>query len=205
MVMPLVKHQLGGFFSDPKDQPHVYFVLDDDRVPKGRLVNGIKVLGLSEFLATDADIKYFNVAVANPAHRRRIAETLLEQDAVPFPITARTHISLDNNDIQQNSIFCNYTHVTSNVKIGDYFHCNIYSYVEHDCKIGNFVTFAPGVKCNGWVCIEDNVYVGSGAIIRDGTESPIVIGRDSVIGMGAVVTKSVAPGTTVVGSPARPI
>jgi acetyltransferase-like isoleucine patch superfamily enzyme len=31
----------------------------------------------------------------------------------------------------------------------------------------------------------------------------LVIGRGAVVGMGAVVTKSVPPGLTVVGNPAR--
>jgi acetyltransferase-like isoleucine patch superfamily enzyme len=78
--------------------------------------------------------------------------------------------------------------------------------VAHDCIIGDFVTFAPAVKCNGNVIVEDHAYVGTGAIIRQGTPNkPIVIGRGAVVGMGAVVTRSVAPGATVVGSPARPI
>jgi acetyltransferase-like isoleucine patch superfamily enzyme len=58
---------------------------------------------------------------------------------------------------------------TSNIIIGKYFHANLYSYVEHDCIIGDFVTFAPGVKCNGNIIIEDEVFVGSGAIIKNGT------------------------------------
>lgn len=41
---------------------------------------------------------------------------------------------------------------------GRHFHANLYSYVEHDCVIGDFVTFAPGVKCNGNVVVEDYAY-----------------------------------------------
>ena len=83
---------------------------------------------------------------------------------------------------------------------------NIYSYVAHDCVIGDFVTFAPGVKCNGNVHIQDNVYVGTGAIIKQGKPGkPIVIESGAVIGMGAVVTKSVSAGETVIGNPAKPL
>ncbi|MNN76015.1 2,3,4,5-tetrahydropyridine-2,6-dicarboxylate N-acetyltransferase [compost metagenome] len=54
--------------------------------------------------------------------------------------------------------------------------------------------------------IEDHVYIGTGAIIKQGTpERPILIGKGAVIGMGAVVTKSVAAGSVVVGNPAKPL
>jgi len=94
--------------------------------------------------------------------------------------------------------------LTSNITIGKHFHANLYSYVEHDCVVGDFVTFAPGVKCNGNVQIGDYAYIGSGAVIKQGTpESPLRIGEGAVIGMGAVVTKDVLPGETVIGNPAR--
>ncbi|MBI4064998.1 acyltransferase [Candidatus Gottesmanbacteria bacterium] len=46
--------------------------------------------------------------------------------------------------------------------------------------------------------IEDNVYIGSAVVILPG----IRIGRESVVGAGAVVTKDVAPRTVVAGVPA---
>ncbi len=93
---------------------------------------------------------------------------------------------------------------TSNIRIGRHFHANIYSYVEHDCIIGDFVTFAPRVGCNGNVKIEDFVYVGASAVIRQGTPAkPLTIGRSAVVGMGAVVTRDVPGGVTTVGNPAR--
>jgi acetyltransferase-like isoleucine patch superfamily enzyme len=96
--------------------------------------------------------------------------------------------------------------VTSNARIGRFFHANLYSYVAHDCRVGDFVTFAPNVHCNGRVVVEDDAYVGTGAVLRQGSdEKPLVIGRGAVVGMGAVVTKSVEPFTTVVGNPAAPL
>ena len=72
--------------------------------------------------------------------------------------------------------------------------------------IGDFVTFTPNVHCNGRVVIEDYAYIGTGAIIKQGAkEKPITIGHGAVVGMGAVVTRDVAPYTTVVGIPAAPI
>lgn len=47
--------------------------------------------------------------------------------------------------------------------------------------------------------IEDNVSIGSGSVILCG----ITIGRDAVIGAGAVVTKDVPAGEIWVGNPAR--
>jgi acetyltransferase-like isoleucine patch superfamily enzyme len=43
------------------------------------------------------------------------------------------------------------------------------------------------------------VFIGSGSILRNG----ITIGDNCVIGMGAVVTKSVVHGLTVFGNPAN--
>ena len=81
----------------------------------------------------------------------------------------------------------------------------MYSYVAHDCVIGDFVTFAPNVNCNGNVHIGNHAFIGSGAIIKQGSlAKPRIIGEGAIVGMGAVVTKDVPPFATVVGNPAKP-
>ena len=93
--------------------------------------------------------------------------------------------------------------LTSNIIIGKNFHANIYSYIAHDCVIGDNVTFAPSVKCNGNVIIEDDVYIGTGAIIHQGKQNrPLKIGEGAIIAAGSVVTKSIPEGMTVFGNPA---
>jgi len=105
--------------------------------------------------------------------------------------------------ILEGAILCPFVTITANATIGVGFHANIYSYVAHDCVIGNFVTFAPSVKCNGNVEIGDNVYIGTGAIIKQGKSNrPLRIGKNAVIAAGAVVTKNVPENTTVFGNPA---
>ena len=51
------------------------------------------------------------------------------------------------------------------------------------------------------VLIDSNVWIGSGATILPGVH----LGTGCVVGAGAVVTRSVAPGTLVVGIPARAV
>ena len=111
---------------------------------------------------------------------------------------------MDEAQIAAGAALSPFVTVASNIKIGKCFHANLYSYVEHDCIIGDFVTFAPGVKCNGNIHIEDHAYIGAGAMIKQGMPGqPLVIGRGAIVGMGAVVTRSVPAGAVVVGNPAR--
>jgi len=108
--------------------------------------------------------------------------------------------------MDEGAVLSPFVTLTSNIRIGRHFHANLYSYVAHDCIIGDFVTFAPRVMCNGNVHIEDHAYIGTGAIIKQGRPGqPLVIGRGAVVGMGAVVTRDVPAGATVVGNPARPL
>jgi sugar O-acyltransferase (sialic acid O-acetyltransferase NeuD family) len=179
------------------------FVVEDKYPIEQASVNGHRVVSMSQFLERGTDAR-FTVSIGKPQVRQRIADDLLSRGLLPFDVRAATHVSLDQNTIGPGAVLCHFSHVTSNARIGQFFHCNIYSYVAHDCVVGDYVTFAPGVKCNGRVVVEDLAYIGAGAVIKDATERPIVIGRGAVVGAGAVVTKSVEPGAVVVGSPARP-
>lgn len=60
---------------------------------------------------------------------------------------------------------------------------------------------ATGLEFGRPIRIGANVWIGGGAIILPG----VSVGDDAVIGAGAVVTRDVPPGVTVVGSPARQI
>lgn len=199
-VMPLAREQLRqvGIASDR-------LVFIDDK-PEASWVNGQRVMTYREFLNVPAKERHAVLAIANSAIRQSLAQKCSRDNVRSWAIKAGNAIIMDMVELGEGSILCPFVTLTSNIKIGCQFHANLYSYVEHDCVIGDFVTFAPSVKCNGNIIIEDHVYIGSGAVIKQGRpERPLVIGKGAVVGMGAVVTKDVSPRSTVVGNPARPL
>lgn len=180
-------------------------VFVDDAPPAG-VVNGRRVLTYTQFLAEDASSRHVCIAIANSRIRSSLAERCRGDGITSFTVQAGNIVVMDEVSLGEGAILSPFVTLASNICIGRHFHCNLYSYVEHDCVIGDFVTFAPGVHCNGNIRIEDHAYLGAGCIIKQGKpDAPLVIGAGAVIGMGAVVTRSVPPGTTVVGNPARPL
>lgn len=108
------------------------------------------------------------------------------------------------------------------ISIGDHVYIGRFSYLAVPAKIGNFVMFASSVALIGDdhemarvgtpmtlagrgvprpIVIEDDVWIGHGAIIRSGVR----IGEGAVIGAGSIVTKDIPPYSIAVGSPARVI
>jgi sugar O-acyltransferase (sialic acid O-acetyltransferase NeuD family) len=189
-ILPIVHDQL-------ETGDRLVFV--DDKA--GAAVNGHQVVSFADFVVSDAAEKRICIAVANGAIRSRLVEQCEAAGLEFFSVHHDSCVKMDDVEIGEGALFSPYSTVTSNVRIGRHFHCNLYSYVEHDCVIGDFVTFAPAVRCNGNVKIGEGAYIGAGAIIRQ----RLSIGAGATIGMGAVVTKDVPAGETWVGNPARPI
>lgn len=185
-IMPLARLQ----YPDER----LVFVEDAARP---ETVNGHDVLGLDEFAQLPGGA--IAIAVASPQARRDIVSRCAALGLGFFAVQAREVVVMDDVELGPGALISPWCTLTANIRVGAHFHCNIASYVEHDCRIGDFVTFGPGVRCNGSVTIGDGAYVGSGAMIRQG----ITIGEGATVGMGAVVVADVPAGTTVAGNPAR--
>lgn len=148
-------------------------------------------------------LRRYNLTEA-ASERQTILQQMLGgigQDSIiepPFYCVYGQHIHLGDHvylNVLCTILDCNEVHIGHHVMIGP--HVHIYT-PAHDLR--------AEARIQGWevakpVVIEDNVWIGGGAILLPG----VTIGRNAVVGAGAVVSRNVPANTVVVGNPARVI
>lgn len=90
-------------------------------------------------------------------------------------------------------------HVGSRTTVGESCIINTSSVVEHDVVMEDGVHVAPRAVLCGEVYVGRDALLGAGCTVLPRRQ----IGEGAIIGAGAVVTRDVAPGETVLGNPAR--
>ena len=115
----------------------------------------------------------------------------------------------DDTEIGNNVKIGSLVHIDYNVKIGDNTLIEGAVYIPPLSRIGNNVFIGPAAVLTNdpyppsnkmvGVTIMDNAIIGSRAVIKAG----VTIGKNSVVAMGAVVTKDVPENIVVVGIPAK--
>lgn len=177
--------------------------VDDNQSIQGTDVNGIPVLTLR-----DARTRFPSANLVSSLGSPKSRQCSIEQArAVGFRFETLVHPRVEHSswiDWGVGTVVCAGSILTTNIRVGQHVQINLDCTIGHDVVIGDYSTLAPGVHISGNVHLGERVYVGTGAVIINGTpHDPITIGDDVVIGAAACVTKSVPAGATVVGVPAR--
>lgn len=185
-----------------KEDKYQFLGYYDDVLLKGTLINNNKILGsVEDLLSIDYKINVA-IAIGSPNLKLQIIEKLINPNIIfPTLIHPSTIIGSDSVNIGKGCIICAGTIITCNIEIKDFVILNLMCSVGHDTIIKSYSSFMPSVNISGEVVIHEEVYVGTGAKIINQLE----IGKKTIVGAGAVVSKSLPENCTAVGIPAKPI
>ena len=178
--------------------------VDSEPETHGRRMDGLTVLGSPHDLPRlkeEIGLERAIVAVGNNGVRRALARQVEDYG---LELTNAIHPSANlagNVTLGRNIVVAAGALICAHCQIGDSVIINTGSLVDHESLIGTATHICPGARLAGRVTVEAGSFVGIGATIIQG----IHIGYEAVIGAGAVVIDDVAPMSTVVGVPARPV
>lgn len=173
--------------------------VDENQSLNGTVINGYKVVGNIEWLK-ERDL-YAIVAIGNPISKKKIIDELSGSKIKYATLIHPSVIHSKSVNFGEGTIICAGTICTVNIEIGSHVIINLDCTVGHDTIIGPFTTILPSVNVSGFVKINECVSIGTGTAIIQGVK----IGRNTIVGAGAVIVTELPSNCTAVGIPAKPI
>ena len=144
------------------------------------------------------------IGIGSPSARITVANQLENEFGSEYwPALIHPSVRLDEKScrISHGVIICANCVGTVNLDIQPFALVNLSCTVGHEAVIGRGSVLNPTVNISGGVFVGEGVLIGTGAQVLQYLD----IGMNSTVGAGAVVTKNVPVGTTVVGCPAKPL
>jgi len=142
------------------------------------------------------------IGIGNPRARLKVGSELsTEFPELDWPALVHPNVVYDRElcAFGRGAIVCAGTIATVNVVLEDFAMVNLACTLGHEARIGEGSVLNPTVNISGGVTLEAGVLVGTGAQILQ----YVRVGRGATVGAGAVVTRDVEAGETVVGIPAK--
>ncbi|MHB8872429.1 MAG: PglD-related sugar-binding protein [Myxococcaceae bacterium] len=142
------------------------------------------------------------IGIGTPTARLRLATELERRfPQLQWPALVHPSVQLDSESakIGHGVILCAGTVGTVNLVIEPFAMVNLSCTLGHEARLGRGTVLNPTVNISGGVELCQGVLVGTGAQVLQ----YVKVGEGATVGAGAVVTKEVAAGDTVVGIPAK--
>jgi sugar O-acyltransferase (sialic acid O-acetyltransferase NeuD family) len=177
--------------------------IDDSLEMQTRTIDGIPVMSLASARRRFPDAMVA-LAIGAPKTRQMAAE---KADGLGFGFETIIHPTVQYSDTVKfgvGVVACAGSILTTDISVSQYVQINLSCTIGHNAFIDEYTTLSPGVHVSGFVHIGKRVFIGTGAVITNGTENkPLTIGDDVVIAAGACVTKSIGSSLLVGGVPAK--
>lgn len=174
-----------------------------DDFDSGRIVKGIPILNLEEALARYSDATWY-VAIGKISARREISAKLKNLGIELGGFVSNRALVAPSAEISRSAQVFAGTIISDECIIEDGVIVHFNCVVAHNVRIGAYSFIAPRVAIAGHVDIGQDVWLGVGASIKNGSwKKPLSIGKQAVIGAAACVINDVPSNIVMVGVPAR--
>jgi len=140
----------------------------------------------------------FVCALGDVKFKKKYAQIIINKGGEFISIIPATIKIGLNTRIGKGCILTRDTIISCDVTIGDFVSVQAYSVIGHDARIGNWCQLNSFCFIGGSAELADEVTINPGAIIHPHRK----VGKGSIVGAGAFVTKNIGENTTVFGNPA---
>ena len=173
--------------------------LDDNESLLGQTIDGIKVLGNTDWIFSKKNKIKCVIGIADSQTRKKIVHKF-EKEKISFQTIIHPSVIFSkSNKIGNGTIIQAGSIITINTVIGDHVHINIDTTIGHNSIIQDFVTISPGVHVNGNTIIEEGTFIGTGAVMQQNLK----IGKWAKIGAGTVLLTNVEDYSFYAGIPGK--
>lgn len=189
-------------WNKKQSEYNVIGFVDDTPEYQGTAINGLKVLGNTEYLLGYEKKVAVAICLGKSQHRQYVYNKIKGNRNLYFPTIIADNVRYGNNvKFGQGCIICWSAVITVDTQIGDFVLINYDCTIGHDVTLENFVTLYPSVNVSGNVKISYGVEIGVGSQIIEKKK----IGENTILGAGAVVVDDIPANCTAVGVPAKVI